>query len=166
MATSLSSVSSVAGGASVLAPAAPVFRLFYRSRSRLAPKDAEQALGDILRVARAKNAELGITGALVLYGQWFAQALEGDEARVRKLLATIQADPRHDSLQVTEQGTVAQRVFSRWAMAHVGEHGDPDMPLLATPEGTTQGAPWRLGPEQEVVVTTLRDLTRGYGIGS
>ena len=152
--------------AAPLVSADAVFRLIYRSRSRIEPARSELALSDILGVARSKNTALGITGALMLYQDWFAQVLEGDEARVRALFATIRADGRHASVQVTEQLGGVRRTFARWAMAHVGEHGQPDAPQLATPEGTATAAPWRLSDEQEQVVAELRNLTRGYGIGS
>lgn len=143
-----------------------VFRLVYRSRSNLPVTNRDEALGEILRVARVNNAAKGITGALMLYDNWFAQVLEGEEAEIQKLFAVIRADPRHRSIDVTEQASVTGRTFARWAMANVGEHGSPDIPLVATTTGTTEGAPWRLSSEQESVVHRLRDLTRGYGIGS
>ncbi len=155
-----------AAAAAAAVPADAVFRLVYRSRSRIEPARSALALSDILSVARSKNAALGITGALMLYQDWFAQVLEGDEARVRALFATIRSDGRHGSVQLTEQLGGMRRAFPRWAMAHVGEHGQPDAPQLATPEGTTTAAPWRLSDDQEKLVAELRNLTRGYGIGS
>ena len=145
-----------------------VFRIVYRSRSRsrIEPARSGLALSDILGVARSKNTALGITGALALYQDWFAQVLEGAAARVRALFAPIGSDGRHGSVQVTEQLGGVRRTFPRWAMAHVGEHGQPDEPQLATPEGTATAAPWRLSDEQEKVVAERRNLTRGYGIGS
>jgi hypothetical protein len=143
-----------------------VFRLIYRSRSNIPDTDLDQALGEILHVARVNNAAKGITGALMLYDHWFAQVLEGEEAEIQKLFAAIRSDPRHRSIDVTGQTSVPGRTFARWAMANVGEHGNPDIPLVATTAGTTEGAPWRLNSEQESVVDRLRDLTRGYGIGS
>jgi Sensors of blue-light using FAD len=143
-----------------------VFRLIYRSRSNIPDTDLDEALGEILQVARVNNAAKGITGALMLYDHWFAQVLEGEEAEIQKLFAVIRSDPRHRSIDVTEQTRVPGRAFARWAMANVGEHGKPDIPLVATTTGTTEGAPWRLSSEQESVVDKLRDLTRGYGIGS
>ena len=79
-----------------------VFRIVYRSRSRIEPARSGLALSDILGVARNKNTALGITGALMLYQDWFAQVLEGAEARVRALFAPTRSDGRHGSAQVTE----------------------------------------------------------------
>ena len=58
------------------------YRLIYRSHSLLAARD-DAGLADILKTARHKNADLGVTGALMLYDDWFAQVLEGRGRRVR-----------------------------------------------------------------------------------
>ena len=60
-----------------------IFRLIYRSHSRIPAARFEAELGSILRVARARNGESGITGALLVYDDWLAQTLEGDESAVR-----------------------------------------------------------------------------------
>ena len=147
----------------------PLFRLVYRSHSLLpgdGPERQEAALADILRVSRANNDAAGVTGALMLYDDWFAQVLEGPEPVVRALFARIRGDARHDGVELDVAETATARLFGRWAMAIVAEHREPDMPLVATSGGLGQGAPWRVTPEQERVLTRLRDLTRGYGRGS
>ena len=143
----------------------PCFRLIYRSQSLLPPGD-DAALADILKVARANNADLGITGALMLYDDWFAQVLEGPQAAVEGLYATISADKRHHGVKLDQSGPAAGPLFAKWAMAVVAEHHEPDMPMVATTGGLAQGAPWRVNAEQEAILTRLRDLTRGYGRGS
>ena len=109
-----------------------VLRLVYRSRSRsrIEPARSGLAMSDILGVARSKNTAWGITGALMLYQDWFAQVLEGDEARVRALFATIRADGRHGSVHGDR----------------VARQGAPDLPTLgdglrgrARPAGRTAG---------------------------
>jgi hypothetical protein len=150
-------------------PAAPILRLIYRSHSRLprlASGAQEAALADILRVSRANNDAAGVTGALVLYDDWFAQVLEGPEPAVSALYARIRADPRHDTVELDSRVDAGARLFGRWAMALVAEHHRPDTPLVSTAGGLAQGAPWKVTPEQEQVLTRLRDLTRGYGRGS
>jgi Sensors of blue-light using FAD len=151
--------------AAKMAPEA-VFRLIYRSKSRIPAAKLDAELGDILRGARAKNASLGVTGALLLYDDWFAQTLEGGEEAVRGLYGKIAADPRHSSVQLSEEGFVPSRVFSRWAMALVGEHGSPDIPLAATSGGTTPAASRGTTPDQDKILGLMRDATRGYGRGS
>ncbi len=145
----------------------PCFRLIYRSRSLLSdgPGTVEEGLSDILRVSRQNNRRRNITGALVLYEykHWFAQVLEGPEEDVQELFAVIKSDPRHESVEIRDTTATSDRLFGRWAMALVAEHGEPDAPLIATEGGVSEAAPWRVTPGQEEVLTQLRDITRGYG---
>jgi hypothetical protein len=141
------------------------YRLIYRSHSLLAPKD-DAGLAEILKTARSKNTDLGVTGALMLYDDWFAQVLEGPQTVVETLYARIKTDRRHDGVSLKEAGPAPKRLFGKWAMAVVAEHHEPDMPMVATTGGLAQGAPWKVSLEQEVILTRLRDLTRGFGRGS
>jgi Sensors of blue-light using FAD len=143
-----------------------VFRLIYRSKSLIAAENLDAELGSILRAARHKNAERGITGALLLYDDWFAQTLEGGEGEVRAIFEHIAKDKRHTSVQLREEGLTGARVFSRWAMAMVGEHGSPDIPLMATASGTAEAGARHTTSEQERILNIMRDATRGYGRGS
>ncbi len=147
----------------------PCFRLIYRSRSLLhqAGESVEAGLGEILRVSRTNNRRRGVTGALVFYEykHWFAQVLEGPEEDVRDLFAIIERDGRHKSVELREAAAAPSRLFGRWAMALVAEYGQPDAPLVAAEGGVSEAAPWRVTPEQEEVLTQLRDLTRAYGRG-
>ena len=143
-----------------------VFRLIYRSHSRIPAASESEEFGRILRVARRNNAAMGVTGALMFYDRWFAQALEGGEDAVFGLFDRIKTDPRHDAVEIRQQGDVPARAFARWAMAHVGEHGSPDIPLSATGAGVSEGAAWTPTAAQDGVLILLRDLTRGYGIGA
>ena len=145
----------------------PCYRLIYRSHSLLPGGGKDEAgLAIILKQARAGNAERGITGALMLYDDWFAQVLEGPQAAVEALFARIKLDTRHDTIRLYEAVGVPQRLFGKWAMAVVAEHHEPDLPMVATSGGLAEGAPWKVTLEQEAVLTRLRDLTRGYGRGS
>ncbi len=141
------------------------YRLIYRSHSLLPAKD-EAGLADILKTARHKNAALGVTGALMLYDDWFAQVLEGPQAVIEALYAKIKADTRHDGIRLNQAGPAPKRLFGKWTMAVVAEHHEPDMPMVATTGGLAQGAPWKVTLEQEAILTQLRDLTRGYGRGA
>lgn len=147
------------------ASSAPVFRLIYRSRSTIAADAVQGELGQIFRVARANNAATSVTGALMQHGPWFAQVLEGPEDAVHRLFDRIKTDPRHDTVEVKEQSVVPERAFGRWAMAQVPEHGNVDVPQLATANGMAEGAAWKVSPGQEKVLSELRLLTRGYGKG-
>ncbi|MDC0434071.1 BLUF domain-containing protein [bacterium] len=143
------------------------FRLIYRSRSLLPDKadGGDEALSEILRVARSNNQSRNVTGALVLYEykKRFAQVLEGPESKVRELFESIQRDPRHDNIEIKHASVVPEGVFRRWAMALVLEHREKDIPLVAATGGVKEASPWRVSAEQEVVLEELRDLTRGYG---
>jgi hypothetical protein len=144
----------------------PVFRLIYRSRSRIPYAKMDGELAEIFRGARANNGAAGITGALLYYDDWFAQTLEGPEAAVRDLFARIKRDDRHDSVELQQEGVVGDRVFSRWAMARVAEHGDPDIFLVAGPAGLVESSSRKTTSDQERILAAMRDATRGYGLGS
>ena len=137
-----------------------VFRLVYRSHSRIDAGESKTELGGIFTTARHNNKRLGVTGALVITDDAFAQALEGDEATVRGLYETIRQDPRHENVTLLEAGTVDERVFGRWAMAKVAADGGPDIRVLsnaakgtlvlASPDG-------HVTPEQETVLAGMRE---------
>jgi Sensors of blue-light using FAD len=136
----------------------PTFRLIYRSHNRI-PRDRRKAeLGAIFSAARSTNKRLGVTGALLTSGDWFVQALEGDEAAVRDLYTRIGKDARHERLVEIESGEVDGRVFSRWAMARVSADGEHDIPLLANTAkgGITPAAPRPSTPEQDEVLDFMR----------
>src|SRR5690349_22892063 len=109
-------------------PSGPVFRLVYRSHSRIPLDDRPVALAEILRVARSANARTAITGALLITDNWFVQALEGEESAVRALYQRIREDSRHENVTVIDSGDQDSRVFSRWAMAQVSASGQADIP--------------------------------------
>ena len=141
-------------------------RLIYRSHSKIASPVMREELGKILRVARKNNAASGVTGVLMYYDDWFAQALEGPGDAVHAIFAKIKADDRHNSIEIKTDEPVTTRVFARWAMASVGEHGDKDTPLMPSAGGVTEGEEWKPTPEQEEVLAVLRDSSRGYGRGA
>jgi hypothetical protein len=113
-------------------PSEPVFRLVYRSHSRIPVDERPTTLADILRVARSTNARAAITGALLITDNWFVQALEGAESAVQALYERIRQDARHENVTMIESGSQDVRVFSRWAMAQVSASGQADIPLEAT----------------------------------
>jgi hypothetical protein len=137
-----------------------MFRLIYRSESRIPPEEARPELGAIFATARRNNKRLDVTGALVITDDSFAQALEGEEAVVRELYDTICQDPRHADVTLLEAGAVASRVFARWAMAKVAEDGGPDI-RLASNAGKRMivavGADEHLTPEQGTVLAFMRE---------
>lgn len=137
----------------------PVFRLIYNSRSLITPDQSTSELGSIFTTARRNNRRLGITGALVVTGNAFVQALEGDESAVRGLYDGICRDPRHEHVTVLEEGLVPGRTFGRWAMAKVAEDGGPDIRLLSNASRGTivaAGADHHVTPEQDQLLTSMR----------
>ena len=132
-------------------------RLVYVSRSQLTGDAVAVAvaLAQILATSRRRNAELGVTGALMLQGWRFAQALEGPHAAVQSVFDSIAADPRHSEVTMAEDGPVAARAFPAWSMAYVGEDGTPDIPL------TLVDAVRAAAPETEAVLQRLRALAAG-----
>ena len=149
-----------------LAATQALYALAYRSHSLVPAARADRELADILRVARVNNAARGITGALLLYDGWFAQVLEGPESAVRAIFDRIADDKRHNGVELLDQGPVEKRVFERWAMAYVGEHGDPDIPMMAVGDSVVPAADWHHKSDQDERLAQLRQATRGYGRGS
>ena len=101
-------------------------RLVYFSHSRL-DKDApgmRRELANILAKANQKNSACGLSGALVLHDDYFAQVLEGDRRFVNETFQRICRDDRHDGIDIAEISTVAERLFPQWSMA-LGRKLDP-----------------------------------------
>jgi hypothetical protein len=73
--------------------------------------------GSILHTARTFNRSVGIGGALLFNGAFFAQVLEGDQNEIQSLMRRIERDVRHSHVTVVEEGWVAERSFPDWAMA-------------------------------------------------
>lgn len=95
-----------------------VCSLLYVSKTLLAPVQAEAALADIVSVSMARNAGLGITGALVATGAYFAQVLEGSPEAVAEIMRSISADPRHMRVKIIRQAKEEDRRFSAWLTAY------------------------------------------------
>jgi hypothetical protein len=137
-----------------------MFRLVYSSRSRIDTADRKTELGDIFTFARRNNRSLGVTGALIVTGDAFAQTLEGDEEVVRRLYEHICGDERHDEVTLLQADAVEDRVFGRWAMAEVSGDGGPDTRLLSNADRGTivaAGRDERVTPEQEPVLAFMRE---------
>lgn len=97
-----------------------LFSLLYVSRSTIPPAQAAAAVDDIVAQSHSRNSELGITGALLFTGVKFAQVLEGSEASVDTLFASILRDERHKQIVVVARDPIAKRRFDRWSMAYSG----------------------------------------------
>jgi len=139
----------------------PTFRLMYRSRNRIPQEQRKTELGLLFSQVRPNNKRQQITGALLLSQDAFVQILEGEESAVRALFAKIEKDPRHDSVALLSTGIVAERVFSRWAMAKVADDGESDIPLIANTRGISEAASRGTTPEQNLVLDVMRQAARG-----
>lgn len=91
-----------------------MIRLFYVSTATAPMSDAD--LRVLIEAATARNERVGLTGALAYNGVNFAQVLEGDEAAVAEVMASIHADERHSGVIVVNQRPVTKRHFNGWSM--------------------------------------------------
>ncbi len=98
-----------------------VYALSYHSRNRLIgfTLDRTDALMNILKVSRSRNATTGVSGALMFNEQRFVQVLEGERDAVEETFARIQRDARHTALIVIARRQEPCRQFQE-SMALVG----------------------------------------------
>jgi Sensors of blue-light using FAD len=76
-------------------------------------------LRELLRLARAKNERLDITGMLLYHEGSFLQVLEGPDSAVNPLLETIAKDKRHDKVLLLLRREIEARNFGEWKMGFV-----------------------------------------------
>lgn len=88
--------------------------VLYMSTAKL-PFSEEQLI-ELLKVSKANNERVGITGMLLYKDLNFLQALEGPDAEVDALLAKIKADPRHCGVVMLIREQVQGRSFGEWSM--------------------------------------------------
>jgi Sensors of blue-light using FAD len=93
-----------------------MFQLIYSSvaRSDFSPQDLKRLL---LR-ARLNNRTVNATGMLLYHKGIFLQALEGDQAVVRRLFNRIEKDDRHHQVSIIDDSTSFgdRRSFGDWSM--------------------------------------------------
>lgn len=102
-----------------------------------------QRLNSILAVARARNAQDGITGALICRHDMFVQMLEGPAAAVEAAFSRISADDRHVDVKRLVHRELQHRLFPRWEMLH-----DPARSWMWTPAAVIDRAPERADPQE------------------
>jgi len=95
--------------------------LIYVSTRCAGAEDGATDVRDIVAVSRPRNASLEVTGALVATPTCFAQILEGPEAALAELMASIRDDPRHRDIRLVDLGGRAKRDFAGWSLAYSGE---------------------------------------------
>jgi len=108
--------------------------------SRISPEIASDhnALSAIVQAAKSWNAQVGITGALIITDLHFVQQIEGPSARIAELLDKLRADKRHSDITVIEDTVARERWFPRWSLAYSGPDTFIDqqlLPILKAPGG-------------------------------
>ncbi len=87
--------------------------------SEMTSNVSSSCVADIVRVARARNLNLGVTGVLIFDGWRFFQYLESEEGHIEELMSSISQDPRHQKLTILYQTTLlGLRRFPRWNMGY------------------------------------------------
>jgi hypothetical protein len=94
--------------------------LIYVSRKRIAAAANEAAIAEIVAASQARNAKLGVTGALISTSEHFAQVLEGPLHAIEELMDSIHVDMRHSDVSVLRIAPIARRSFAGWSMAYSG----------------------------------------------
>jgi len=72
----------------------------------------------ILKTAREKNKELGVTGILLYESGSFFQIIEGSENIIAKLYDKISHDKRHTRVTKIVVEPIKERSFSEWTMGY------------------------------------------------
>ena len=96
------------------------YSLLYVSKTLLERPEAEAEEQTILAAAAARNARLGVTGALLSTGTYFAQLLEGEQDAVEALMSSIDADARHMRIKIIRTADEARR-FAGSPLAYSGQ---------------------------------------------
>ena len=89
---------------------------------------SDDALAELLDVARTRNAEKNISGMLLYHEGSFIQVLEGPERAVTQTYQIVSKDPRHSDVQVLFQGEIEERSFGEWSMGYVPARNIRDVP--------------------------------------
>ncbi len=97
--------------------------LVYVSESRLARPADSFEISKIVEVSRARNAGLGVAGALIATHRFFAQILEGPPLAVEDLMLSIGRDARHAIVTVVRREPISRSRFVGWSMAYSGPSG-------------------------------------------
>ena len=74
-------------------------------------------LRQLMRKARRRNSEEGLTGVLLAQDGLFLQVLEGPEESLNRVFSSIERDPRHSKIAVIhEDNELKEREFGHWHM--------------------------------------------------
>jgi hypothetical protein len=84
--------------------------------SRASSKPDEAALTELLTSSRARNACEVVTGMLIYAHGSYVQQLEGEQAAVDAIFASIKRDVRHRELRLLSRRPIDVRRYEGWAM--------------------------------------------------
>jgi hypothetical protein len=91
---------------------------------------------DIVRVANNRNAELGLTGALIFLDGYFLQVIEGLPHPLHDRFAIIAADTRHTEVSVRLSVNITTLAFPDYWMARATRFWRPPSGPLTTSQGS------------------------------
>ena len=119
----------------MLASAQMPYQIMYSSQAikHMTMHDLEVILED----ARTGNQARKVTGVLVYVDGVFFQIIEGDKDIVRKLMASIASDSRHQSVTVFYEAEVDVRAFESWSMAYLSPTAEQMSTWLGLPGTAT-----------------------------
>ncbi len=132
------------------------YSLLYVSKTLLEYPAGEPEVAQIVAGSVKRNALLGITGALISTGTYFAQLLEGPRAGVEELMASIDADPRHMRLRILRT-TQEERRFAGWDLVYGGYTGILDRHIAPFFSSLPQADAARLAQR---LITMMEELAR------
>lgn len=98
-----------------------MIQLLYVSTATRPFDDAQ--LRALLALARQRNSQAGITGALLHQDGAFLQVLEGPTAPVEALYAKLGRDPRHQRVTLLARNEIPEANFPDWSMGFVDVKG-------------------------------------------
>ena len=119
----------------MLASAQMPYQIMYSSQA--IKHMTMHALEVILEDARTGNQARNVTGVLVYVDGVFFQIIEGDKDIVRKLMASIASDSRHQSVTVFYEAEVDVRAFESWSMAYLSPTAEQMSTWLGLPGTAT-----------------------------
>ena len=93
-----------------------LYFILYSSHSK--KQFTIQELSDLWKKSVRNNISLGITGMLIHLNERFVQLLEGEKTIVEGLYEKIVRDERHNDVTLLLKGTLNNRNYENWLMAH------------------------------------------------
>lgn len=89
------------------------------------------ALRALLAKSRSRNSVYGVSGVLLYHDHSILQVLEGPEASVDLILASVTKDARHNRFRYLSRTHIQKREFEAWSMGFI----DPSDPGFSPPKG-------------------------------